>query len=73
MGLTKGMKTFRFEVFSKEAIVHCKEFEYTSISIEIARFPKISPTPKYIIVVFHQFCEYIHKGFIHIQQVSTSD
>ena len=67
------MKTFGFEVFSEEQIVYCKVFKNNSGAIELAVLPKIFPCNKHNNVVFRSFYEYISKGVIHIQQVSTND
>ena len=73
MGLIKEVKTFGFEVFSEEPIVHCKEFEDNSGAIDISRLPKICPCTKHLNVVFHHFHEYLHKGIIHIQLFCMND
>ena len=73
MVLIKEMKTFGFEIFLEEWIVHCKVFGDNYGAIGIACLTKIRPRTKRINVVFHHFPEYVHKGRIHIQQVSTGD
>ena len=55
MVLIKEIKTFGFEVFWEEPIVHCKEFEDKSGSIELTRLPRIRPCNKHKNVVFHHF------------------
>ena len=67
------MKTFGFEVFLVELIVHCKVFEDNSGCIELACLPKIRSHTKHTNGVFHHFREYVRKGAIHMQQVSTYD
>ena len=73
MVLIKEMKTFGFEIFLEERIVHCKAFDDNYGAIGISRLPKIRPRTKHTNVVFHHFPQYVHKGRIHIQQVSTGD
>ena len=73
MGLIKEVKTFGFEVFSEEPIVHCKDFEDNSGAIEITCLPKIRPHTKSINIVFQNFREYACKGLVHTHQVSTDD
>ena len=64
---------FHFEVFSEEPIRHCKEFEDNYRGIELARLPKIRLRTNPITSVIHHLREYLCKGLIHIQQVSTND
>ena len=59
MGLIKEMKTFGFEIFLEEPIMHCKAFEYYSRASELEHLPKIRPDTKHINVVFHHFHKYI--------------
>ena len=73
MGLTKDLKMFDFEVFSKELIVQCKAFEDDFGVIELAWLLKISPHTKHINTILHHFREYVHKGFLHIIQVYIDD
>ena len=53
--------------------MHCKAFEDDTGAIYIAHLPKIRPRTKHINVVFHHFLQYVRKGRIHIQKVSTND
>ena len=73
MGLFKGTKTFSFEIYLEDPILHCNAFEDKSGAIEISHLLKMCPHTKHINIVFHNFHGYIHKGLIHIQQVCTDD
>ena len=66
------MKRFVFEVFLEELIVHCNALQDKSGSIELTRLLKIRPCTKHINIMFHHFRDYVRKGLIHIQQVSTN-
>ena len=66
MGLVNEIKTFVFEVFYEEPIMHFKSFEDKSRAIDISRLLEIHPRTKHINVVFHHFRDYVRKGLINI-------
>ena len=67
MGLKKESKTFGFEVFWKNSILHCKAFEDKSGTIELARLKK------YVCALNTKTFSSTTSGLIHILQVSTCD
>ena len=73
MGLLQEMRELGYQVLCAELYVYCEVFEGNSGALELARLPKICPRTKHINVVYHHFCENVHKGLIKIFPVSTKD
>ena len=53
--------------------VHCTVFEDNSISLELARPPKICPRTKHINQLLHHFREYVERQEVMIQSTPTDE
>ena len=73
MELMKEAKEMNIPIVPSTPKIHCKIFEDNSGAIEIAKVPKMRPKTKYMNIKYHHFRDYVKKGLVTIQQVSTME
>jgi len=71
MHLLKEMKTMGFQITKANAKIHCKVFEDNSGALEIAKIHKYRPRTKHLNVKLHHFRDYVTRGEISINPIST--
>jgi len=73
MRLVREMKDSGFDLAVEAPTVHCKVFEDSSGTIELAKAPKMRPRTKHINVVYHHFRHHVENGDITVTPISTED
>ena len=71
MNLLREMHGFGFDVKSSAPIIKCRVFEDNSGALEMATTHKFRPRTKHINVKLHHFRDYVTRGDVIVQAIST--